>query len=44
VFGAEPTSLKIGERFVDEYQMTLEFDSSQFGDTQAVREGNERQL
>ena len=44
VFGAEPTSLKIGERFVDEYQMTLEFDSSQLGDTQAVREGNEMQL
>ena len=25
VFGTEPTSLKIGEQFVDEYHMTLEF-------------------
>jgi ribosomal protein S18 acetylase RimI-like enzyme len=34
VFGTEPTSLKIGERFVDEHLMTLEF--------VAVRERNER--
>lgn len=27
VFGTEPTSLKIGDRFVDENLMTLEFDS-----------------
>jgi len=28
VFGAEPTSLKIGERSVDEYLMTLEFENT----------------
>lgn len=29
VFGTEPTSLKTGERFVDEHLMTLEFESFQ---------------
>jgi ribosomal protein S18 acetylase RimI-like enzyme len=28
VFGTEPQSLKIGERFVDENHMTLEFEDS----------------
>jgi hypothetical protein len=28
VFGTEPRSLKIGERYVDENHMTLEFEGS----------------
>jgi RimJ/RimL family protein N-acetyltransferase len=28
VFGTEPASLKVGDRFVDEYHMTLEFKDS----------------